>query len=271
MALPPTPTLNARERAKIEDLAARARKLPRPLLVALDVDGTLAPIVDDPDAARIPPDTARSLRTLADARGFRVALVTGRDARSLGRMAKLDGIYRAVEHGRRLLAPGEPNRKRALPADDKDRLAGFRDWAEEHAVPAGARLEDKDGAVAVHVRELTERAPARAKRVLEQAKAAAIAHRLHPRKGRNVLEAETDTGDKGSALRTIHRELRAKGVVYAGDDLTDGPAIRAAAELGGLGLFVRSKERPRPPRGATAALAGTEAVAAFLARLVPGR
>lgn len=266
-----TASLTARERRKIDDLVARAKGLPRPLLVAMDVDGTLAPIVDDPDAARIPPDTARSLRALAGARGMRVALVTGRDARSLGRMAWLGEIYRAVEHGRRLLAPGDrAGRRPRLPPEDRQRLDGFAAWADEHALPHGARLERKDGAVALHVRELAVRAPARAKRLLDQAKAAAIANQLHPRRGRNVLEAELEAGDKGAALRTIHRKLRAKGVVYAGDDLTDAPAIRTAVELGGIGLFVRSKERPRPPRGATAALAGTEAVAAFLDGLAPG-
>ncbi|MAC25785.1 MAG: trehalose-phosphatase, partial [Myxococcales bacterium] len=48
--------------AKHDALKERLRRLPRPLLVGLDVDGTLAPIVADPAAARIPEATQQLLR-----------------------------------------------------------------------------------------------------------------------------------------------------------------------------------------------------------------
>lgn len=249
-------------------LAARVAALPRPLLVALDVDGTLAPIVDDPDAAGIPDATAAALRTLAARDGVHVALVTGRDAPSLARLAELEGIYRGVEHGRRLLAPDEAYRPPEYTEVERRRLARYEAWALEVAVPQGARIEHKDGAVAVHVRELGQRDPDLAARLLQAARQAARDAGLHPRAGRAVVEGEVTRGDKGEALARIHRALDARGVVYAGDDLTDGPAIRKAVELGGVGLFVCSPERPQAPDGATAGVDGTAAVRAFLDALV---
>jgi hypothetical protein len=51
--------------------------------------------------------------------------------------------------------------------------------------------------------------------------------------------------------------------VYAGDDVTDEPAIRFASEHG-IGIFVRSPERPHPPSEARGMVDGP----ASLARLI---
>jgi len=224
--------------------------------------------VEDPAAASVPSPIRATLDELAGRRGVRVALVTGRDPKSLRRMIHLEQAYRALEHGRRLVAPGQSARRAALSKDDKSRLDEFERWAALHAVPAGARLEHKPAARAVHVRALMAKRPAMARKLLALAERAAKDLGLHPRRGRAVLEAELERGDKGEALSSIVRATRARGVVYAGDDLTDLPAIRAARKLGGIGLFVRSKERPRPPAGASASLSGPEEMAALLARLV---
>ena len=250
-----------------DDLAERIARLPRPLLVALDVDGTLAPIVERPDAARVPAALRRALESLARVRGVRLALVTGRDAPSLRKVAPVRGVWRAVEHGGRIIAPGERTRRRSLSSEERKKLAAFRDHLEAEAAPAGARIEDKDGAVAVHVRALEAHDETRADRILARATREAERIGLHPRMGRAVCEAELAPGDKGEALGALFERTRAESVVYAGDDLTDYPAIRKATELGGVGLFVRSVERPRVPRGATAAVDGPAAVADLVAEL----
>jgi trehalose 6-phosphate phosphatase len=245
-----------------------AAALPRPLLVALDVDGTLAPIVEDPAAARVPVGTQQLLRGLCGSPGVIVALVTGRDATQLARMIRLPAAYRALSHGRRLVAPGE-----AVPAlgetpDERRALDGFAKWARSYAVPRGARVEDKRGARAVHVRDLAARDAVAAEGMLEQARREARRRHLHPRDGRQVVEAEIDAGDKGDALAEIAKRTDSVGVVYAGDDLTDLPAIRRAVALGGVGVFVRSKERRRAPHGATLVVDGPNGVALFLAALL---
>ncbi|MGD8862598.1 MAG: trehalose-phosphatase [Myxococcales bacterium] len=232
----------------------RILALPRPLLLAFDVDGTLAPILDDPAAARVPVDTGKALRRLAGRRGLRVALVTGRDARSLAQMVRVPGAFRAVEHGRVVIAPGQRAGGGRLSREEHAKLDAFEQWVRKRAVPAGGELEVKAAARALHVRKLERRDPDRAAGLLAEAARMARTAGLSPRPGRAVLEAELSAGDKGIALANLVRQTRAKGVMYAGDDLTDRPAIAKASELGGVGLFVKSPERRRTPRGASGAL-----------------
>ena len=247
----------------VEEIAA----LPRPLLLAFDVDGTLAPIVDDPAAARVPATTARAVQRLARTRGLRVALVTGRDAAALAKLVRVPGAYRAVEHGRLILAPGERATCKRCTPEERARLAAFEAWAKAEALPAGAELEKKARSRALHVRKLERRDAARAAALLAAAAEAARDAGLVPRPGRAVLEAELEAGDKGEALERIKRQTRARGVVYAGDDLTDRPAFSKAVELAGVALFVRSAERPRAPRGVTASLQDQRAMAELVRAL----
>jgi trehalose-phosphatase len=249
-------------------LVARIARMPRPLLLAFDVDGTLAPIVDDPHAARVPAATARMLAALSRVPGVRVALVTGRGARSLSRVVRVEGAFRAVEHGRVVIAPGEPVRDTPIGARERARLDRFERWARAHAVPLGARLERKPQSRSVHVRAMARRAPDRARRVLAEATRVARAIGLVPRWGRGFTEAAIALADKGHAVATIAKNVGARAVLYAGDDMTDRTAIGRARALGGLGIFVRSSERPRAPRGASAVLSGPDEVTQLLGALV---
>ncbi|MFW5876106.1 MAG: trehalose-phosphatase [Myxococcota bacterium] len=248
-------------------IAERVAALGRPLLVALDVDGTLAPIVDDPEAARVPETTRSLLEQLEAAGGVHVALVTGRDAASLESLAGPLRVWRAVSHGRVVLSPGEPAKPAELSSEARTRLDAMREWAQRVAVPGGARVEEKDGAVAVHVRELAQRDPAAAEALLEQARAEAERRGLHARLGRAVCEAEVEPGDKATALQKLLDATGAAGVAYAGDDLTDFPAIRLATRRGGIGIFIASGER-QPPAEATDTLPGPERIPPLLEALL---
>lgn len=223
--------------------------LERPLLVALDVDGTLSPIVRDPDMAEIPAKTLSTLEALSEAPGIELALITGRDLDSLARMEQLDGIWRAVEHGGLVLAPGEAPVPRALDERQRGALRRFRDWVEAHA--SDAFIEHKPQAIAVHVRAIASDDPDRAARLLREAEELAQRLGLHVRRGKAVREAEAVHYDKGSALREVFERSGASCVFFAGDDLTDFPAIEFAARHG-LGAFVCSDEQKgRPPASAT--------------------
>ncbi|MEQ9080847.1 MAG: trehalose-phosphatase [Sandaracinaceae bacterium] len=245
--------------------------LERPLLVALDVDGTLAPIVEDPSRAKVPTATARTLRHLRTVEGLELALVTGRDAGQLERIVSIPGVWRVVEHGRAIIAPGEKPRGVAVEAEDRRKLARFKSWAHEHAGPRGAHVEEKDASVVVHVRKMAKDDPEGADAVLAEARDAAAELGLCVRDGRAVVEAQLEPFDKGAALRELIEAVGATSVLYAGDDLTDEPAIRVAAARG-FGLFVRSAERERFDE-ATASLDGPEGVSdlldALLAKLKP--
>src|SRR3954451_2294736 len=110
--------------------------------IFLDVDGTLAPIVERGEDARVPDETKRALVRLAD-RYACVACVSGRAAADARRIVGVDGITYAGSHGAELLEPGagEPT---VLPAfaehaEHVHRFAGGLEGLDE----AGVRTEDK--------------------------------------------------------------------------------------------------------------------------------
>ncbi len=83
-----------------------------------------------------------------------------------------------------------------------------------------------------------------------------------------MVEAESQAGDKGEALASILEETQCRSVIYAGDDLTDLPAIERAVAMGGVGIFVASPEQPTRPEETTLAVEGPEGVKDFLEALV---
>lgn len=223
----------------------RIVSLERPLLLAFDVDGTLAEIVDDPAAARVEPRVVAALGALVALPEIHLALVTGRDGASLSRVIDLPAAYRAVEHGRLILEPFAAPAEEPITPADRERLAAFERHAANNWVVDGGRLEIKARSRALHVRELEAQDPERARRFLLEAAAVAESLGLHARKGRGVVECELEPGDKGQCLRALQRRTAARSVVYAGDDRTDLPAIAYAHAAQGLGFFVDSAERPR--------------------------
>jgi trehalose 6-phosphate phosphatase len=245
----------------LEDLV----RLDRPLLVALDVDGTVSPIVRDPDRAEIPARTLGTLRALAQQPGIVLALVTGRDLSSLRRMEQLEGIWRAVEHGGVVLAPGETPVRRELTSGQRDALERFREWVD--ATAHGAFIEHKPQAVAVHVRAIAADDPSRAEQLMDEADELATRLGLHVRCGKAFREAEAVPGDKGHAVREIFERSGAGSVLYIGDDLTDFPAIEVASERG-VGVFVRSSEQRGTPTGSAVVLQNVDEVGAVLEGLL---
>lgn len=250
----------------LDQIAQATARLPRPLVLALDVDGTLAPIVENPAKAKVPGSTARRLRHLRSVECVELALVTGRDYPQLERMLSLPGAWRVVEHGRVLVAPGELPRRTPIEPEGRRRLCAFRAWAHEHARPRGAHIEEKEAAVGIHVRRLATADATTADAVLASAREAAREAGLFVREGRAVVEAELVPSDKGAALSKILEAAGARGVFYAGDDLTDAPALALASQRG-VGVFVRSAECPTAPPGTTATVEGPEELARLLERI----
>jgi trehalose 6-phosphate phosphatase len=199
--------------AALADFAPR-----RPLLVASDYDGVLAPLRDHPDDAVPGPRVAEVLARLAAVDGVTVALVSGRGVADLRTTSGLSGPYRWVgSHGAEFDGP-----LRGELADRRDRLADR--LAPVVATTEGAWLEVKPASVAVHVRKVQDRLAAAA--LLEQARALADSS-LTMKPGKDVLELAVTDADKGAALRRLVRELGVAGAAYFGDDVTDEDGFRA--------------------------------------------
>src|SRR5260370_7297947 len=76
------------------------------LLVFLDYDGTLAPVVNDPAMAFIPPQTLRALASLASIEKVSVAIISGRGLQDLKARVGMPNLIYAGNHGLEISGPG---------------------------------------------------------------------------------------------------------------------------------------------------------------------
>lgn len=214
-------------------------------VVGLDFDGTLAPIVDDPEQAHIHPDARDVLVELAG-QVRAIAVVTGRPARQVLALGGLEAVGTAVgdagcelhvfgQYGherwgssaRRIVSPRPPaglaSFERELP-----RLLRELDATD-------AFVEEKGLAVAVHTRRMAD--PDRAlARLREPLTALAQRHGLGVEPGKQVVEIRSAQMHKGLVVRRLADDLAAEGLLFAGDDLGDLEAFAALLDLGARGL-----------------------------------
>ncbi|MEV7600117.1 trehalose-phosphatase [Kitasatospora sp. NPDC089797] len=209
---------------------------PGDAVVALDFDGTLAPIVADPSRARAHPGAVAALRGLASVLGA-VVVVTGRPAglaAEYGGFAAVPGLVVLGHYGAERWEAGVVTAPEVHPGVGRVRAALPGVLARAGA-PEGTWVEDKGRSVAVHTRRTG--APERALELLRAPVGELAAeHGLVVEPGRLVLELRPPGVDKGAALTGFLRERGARSVLYAGDDLGDVAAFAAVEKLRGEGL-----------------------------------
>jgi trehalose 6-phosphate phosphatase len=214
---------------------------PSRAVLGFDFDGTLAPIVADPAAARAHPGAAPALARLAP-RVAALVIVTGRPAAvavELGGFAGIDGLVVLGQYGRERWESGELTAPEPPPgvAEARAKLPGV---LAASGAPAEVYVEDKGLALAVHTRRCAEPQVA-----LDRLRSivAALAERtgLVVEPGRFVLELRPPGMDKGQALRAFVDERvpagsRPSAVLFAGDDLGDLAAFDAIDRLRAEGV-----------------------------------
>jgi len=220
-----------------DDIAARLEG--RRPVVFLDYDGTLTPIVSQPEDARLAPRMREVLRGLAEV--CTVAVVSGRDRADVEPLVGLEQLVYAGSHGFDIMGPGElrmehEGGRAALPDLD----AAERQLEERLAPVAGARVERKRFAIATHYRNVAATDEPRVKAAVEEV--AAGYERLRLSGGKKVFELRPNIEwDKGRAVMWLLDALGLEGdgvvPLYIGDDVTDEDAFGALAERG-LGIVV---------------------------------
>ncbi|HTZ91292.1 MAG TPA: trehalose-phosphatase [Streptosporangiaceae bacterium] len=241
-------------------------------LIAVDFDGTLAPIIEDPAAARATPAATAALLRLAERAGT-VAIITGRPAADAASFAGVSATPRVLvlgHYGRQRWERG-----RLSSPDPPPGLSTARTELPAVLAAAGADVgtfvEDKGEAVAVHTRRAAE---PQAELDRLRGPLAGLAERtglaLEP--GRLVLELRPPGADKGGAITSLAAERAPSAILFCGDDLGDRPAfaaVRALRDRGTPGLLVcsGSAEVPELADEADLVVDGPDGVAALLAGL----
>lgn len=210
---------------------AALRADPGHAVVALDYDGTLAPIVDRPTDAVPAPGAVDALHEI----GLRVgtlALITGRPAQVVVDLAGLHDVPGLVvlgQYGVQRWEAGTQTAPEPLPgiAPARSALPGLLE-------PEGAWVEDKGLSLVVHTRSSADPAGALA-RLAGPVAVLAGQHGLEVHPGRLVLELRPPGFDKGGALRALCTPAPS-AVLFAGDDLGDLSAFDAVDELRAEGV-----------------------------------
>jgi trehalose-phosphatase len=237
----------------------------RSVVVFLDYDGTLSPIVDHPEMAVLPEGTRAALQRLAES--CTVAIVSGRDLEDVRKRADVPGVLFAGSHGFEIVGPDGSlteyeEARRFLPSLDAAE-AELRDALSEID---GVEVERKRYAIAVHYRRAD---PSSVAEVERAARDVSGRHReLRVSGGKKVFELRPDIEwHKGKAVGWL---LDALGLgdeavpVYVGDDVTDEDAFR---ELRGRGVGVIVLGEDERSTAADYSLRDTDEVRTFLERL----
>ena len=238
------------------------------LLVALDFDGTLAPLEDEPMDARMLPAARAAVDAVVAAPDTVVALVSGRSLSDLREIAEhLDDspILLAGSHGAEFWIPGEGT----VVHDENPGDARLRDRLRVHAEKAtehldGVWIEPKTFGFGVHTRRAEENAAAEANRAVDAIVQAEAPH-WRRRTGHNIVEYAFRPEGKDSAIAELRLRTRVSAVLFAGDDVTDEDALRSLAP-GDLGVRVGDG-----PTAATIRVPDIAGLAGLLTLLAGGR
>ena len=205
-----------------------------PLLVLLDIDGTLAPIAPTPEGAVVPPATLEAVARLVGLSGVHVALVTGRAVADGRRMVDVPGTWVIGNHGIERLDPsGGLHVDAGVRRYESDLARAAADLASRLAGVSGAIVEDKRWTLSVHYRLVD---PALRPRIQSEAEDVARRYSLRCIIGKQVLELRPPVDvNKGTAALALadsfgivsaSSDARTGAILCIGDDRTDEDAFR---------------------------------------------
>lgn len=238
-----------RQFGKIEDRLKGKR-----LAVFLDYDGTLTPIVNDPDRAIMAEDMRTAVRELAEI--YPTAIISGRGLEKVQGFVQLKDLYYAGSHGLDIRAPTGPRHHHhsngcVQPAEHLKPLINdvYHQLCDAIKHIHGAHVEHNTFCLSVHFRNCDESAWEEIKSIVKKIVASHGTH-LKSTRGRKVLEIRPslDWG-KGKAVEHFLKAWCCQGddvvPIYLGDDRTDEDAFQFLRKQGnGFGILVSTKAKP---------------------------
>jgi trehalose 6-phosphate phosphatase len=257
------PVLSALDR--LQDILAEIKN--RKAAIFLDYDGTLTPIVNNPEDALLSDSMRKTLLDLAER--TTVAVISGRDLPDVQDLVGIGSLYYAGSHGFDIAGPGgmknTPEKGAAfLPVLD----IAEKELKEKLDPTTGAWVERKKFSISVHYRKVVESKVGSVKVAVESV--AGLHQDLRMSGGKKIFELQPKMDwNKGKALLWLLSELDLdkENVVpfYIGDDVTDEDAFRALKNHG-IGIIVLDGHRPTAARYR---LKTPREVERFLKKIIP--
>ena len=207
-----------------------------PLVLLLDIDGTISAIAPRPADATVLPIALDALRSLVRSDGVVVGLVSGRMADDVRRLVRIEPVWVIGNHGAEIVSPDGQETVEPSVAAFEGAVAAARRSLEA----SGVAVEDKRWTLTAHYRATGIEPREAVSRV-------AAEHGLVVVAGKKVLELRPPvTVNKGTAVVALADRVggfrSGASILYAGDDATDEDAFVAL--------------RSRDPRPVTLHVAG---------------
>ncbi|AMT94868.1 hypothetical protein A2T55_14875 [Brevibacterium linens] len=263
------PTVLGPARSAPAEVALRKLATADSLLLALDFDGVLAPLQDDPSTSRMVPESAAAIAALAGLPDTRVALVSGRDIATLRRLSEApDSAWLIGSHGAEAELGSDAARKGTssllrspeLTPAEAEMLAAIDTHLDafEHTLPgadehpgSAATMGSAAAMGAVDSGDadgpsdfLIERKPysrtVHTRGIAPEAAAALHEHAIdvveefpdiRVIEGHDITELAVKQATKGDGIRLLARAGEPTAMGYLGDDVTDEDAFAAIDEL----------------------------------------
>jgi trehalose-phosphatase len=232
------------------------------LLIGVDLDGTIAPLEDHPEKARVLPRVIELLEKGTQVPDTHVAIVSARPLAAIRRLIPVEGLHRSGQYGL------EGNHAPRVERRSKLRIAVSRlakRASRDIAMIPGAWIERKGLTVAVHDRGVAAAHRTALSRIVRRLLPEAKRLGFRPMQGSRVVDFVPAGFDKGAALARIRRAYRPDVTLYVGDSPSDEEAFRI---LGPGDFPVRVG---RGPTQAAFRVAGPTDVARLLAAVIRWR
>ena len=229
------------------DVVAARVKGAEHILLLIDYDGTLTPIVKKPELANLSLQMKECLQELAGNPHLTLGIISGRTMEDLQERVGLNGIIYVGNHGLEIEGPGITY-VNPVARETKPFLHSLcQDISKELAGIKGAIIEDKGLTLSLHYRLVDEAQVGELNRIFcEIAKSFAAPGRIKVGEGRMVYEVKPAVDwDKGKAIALIAQNLSWKGeplTIFLGDDVTDYDGFRMVDKSGGISIYVGEED-----------------------------
>ena len=243
----------------------------RNIVLFLDYDGTLTPIVERPEMANLLPSSRKRLEALSKLKNVKIVIVSGRALKDVKKRVAVPGLTYAGNHGLEVEGPKIYRIHSAAKAFRRLAKSLESRLQRAYAFMPEMRVENKIYTLSIHYRQVSEGKIAAAKMILlkeigtylEKSKAALT-------EGKKVWEIRPPTPwNKGETVLFILKKMRAaiqKPLVpiYIGDDRTDESAFRVLRQHG---ITVRVTENTKENSAANHFVRTPKDVSEFLKKL----
>lgn len=240
------------------------------ILLLLDFDGTLSPIVNRASEAVLPPGTWGVLKELSTRDWCTIAVISGRTLANLIEKVRIEGIIYGGSHGAQLKGPNI-DFLAPLSAETYRALETIKwDLRSQTASMKGVVIEDKAHSLSIHYREVAKGGVSQLNRTVYRILRPFIDDGyVRINNGKKVFDIMPSSWNKGKAvewlLSRVSLSVTSKSVVpiYVGDDATDEDAFAAIGQ-NGLTIIVGNGRRS----AAQYSLRDTDEVLALLEKML---